>query len=120
MCLPLMANPVTGFLRAIFGGEKPRAPDELTAQSVSFYVAREYREAHLLGENPDYGPARKLAADCLAAINAAGVGTGHSINSGGFSPEYGGQFEFFGPDARAIFDCIRESSWSRGLLTRRP
>lgn len=108
LCLPLMApNPIAGLLRSLFGGERRPDPEEqLTAQLVSFYVSQAYREARLAGDNPDYGPIYELEAACLAAIDAAG--TGAAINSGGFSYGYGGQFEFNGPDARALFESIKD------------
>lgn len=107
LCLPLMAsNPIAGFFRSLFGGERHPDPEELTAQSVFFYVSQAYRDAHLMGDNPDYGPIRELEAACLAAIAAAG--TGHAFNGGGFSSGYGEQFSFNGPDARALYESTKD------------
>jgi hypothetical protein len=109
LCLPLMSNPVIGFLRSIFGGGRNDRPSEAEMQSVSFYISDDYRYARLQGENPDYGPVRELEAACFAAIAAAGTGPGgRQLDPGGFSPGYGGEFEFSGPDARALFDSIKD------------
>lgn len=117
VCLPLMAsNPIAGFLRSLFGGENRAESDEFPTHSVLFYVSDDYREAHLNGADPEYGPVRELEAACLAAIAAAG--TGDPYDPGGFTEGYGGQFQFNGPDARALFasieDLVRNSEITRG------